>query len=228
MSGERTNNQEEQMFRLRGTRLAHATEPEQSKLWSGQRLKSLVQGKGSQLMVTPKYKPAVHFRETWKLFIDTNHDPRFRDTGDDIWERIKLIPFEYEIPKNKRDRDLGDKMAAELPGILSACVRGYQDFLENGLQEPADSLLSKSVVRRGSHPLNDLFEECHVISIPSDDMPDGELKIGTKELWMRYKSIYGNRTMQVRDFKSALLSAGVTEERSGSWRYYSGITFRND
>jgi putative DNA primase/helicase len=54
---------------------------------------------------------------------------------DPVWNRIKCVPFNVQIPKSEIDTDLLEKMKAELPGILAWIVRGTNLYLEEGLSD---------------------------------------------------------------------------------------------
>lgn len=82
------------------------------------------------------YGEVFHFKPTFKLWLYGNHKPTISGTDDGIWRRVRLIPFDVQIPPNERDPQLGRKLIAELPGILAWAVRGWQDYRKNGLQTP--------------------------------------------------------------------------------------------
>ncbi len=66
----------------------------------------------------------------------TNYKPIITGTDDGIWRRMAIVPFEYKVPKDKVDKKLTGKLKGELSGILNWCIKGYQMWRGNGLQEP--------------------------------------------------------------------------------------------
>ena len=66
----------------------------------------------------------------------TNHRPIVGGTDEGIWRRIKLVPWEVEIPPGEQDPDLGDRLALEADAILTWAVSGYRDWREHGLADP--------------------------------------------------------------------------------------------
>ena len=76
------------------------------------------------------------FRATHKIILATNHRPEVRGTDHAIWRRIRLIPFNVTIPAEEQDKRLGEKLRAELPGILAWAVRGCLSWQRNGLALP--------------------------------------------------------------------------------------------
>ncbi len=55
-----------------------------------------------------------------------NDRPVIRDTGNSIWRRLKLIPFNRFFKAGERDERLLDKLHAELSGILNWALYGLE------------------------------------------------------------------------------------------------------
>ena len=53
-----------------------------------------------------------------------------------IWRRIKLIPFEVNIPAEKVDKNLKYKLRKEMPQILRWAVEGCMRWQKEGITEP--------------------------------------------------------------------------------------------
>jgi len=73
------------------------------------------------------------FTPSHKLFMAVNHRPEIQGTDKGIWRRIRLIPFEVEIPEKQQDPKLLDKLIEEAPGILAWAVRGCLQWQQSGL-----------------------------------------------------------------------------------------------
>lgn len=97
------------------------------------------------------YKEVFTYMPSFKIWIRANNEPIVRDTGDAFWRRLKKIPFEYQIPKEKRkgSTEMKDILAKEAEGILAWMVQGFQDWYKNGLQEP------QKVIKAGAEYRND-------------------------------------------------------------------------
>ena len=120
--------------RLKGARLVTSVEPNE-----GMRLnEGLVKQLTGDDMITARklYGDEFEYRPEFKLWMATNHKPTIRGTDLGIWRRIHIIPFTVTIPEDKVDKNLGDKLAMELPDILAWIVDGYRLWETEGLHKP--------------------------------------------------------------------------------------------
>lgn len=76
------------------------------------------------------------YEPEFKIWIATNHKPVIRGTDIGIWRRIRLIPFEVNIPKENVDKNLKYKLREEMPQILHWAVEGVQMYAREGLDMP--------------------------------------------------------------------------------------------
>jgi putative DNA primase/helicase len=120
--------------RLRGVRFTVTNEVDEGMTLSESVVKDLT---GNDTL-TARFMRAefFDFTPTHKLWIYGNHKPEIRGTDTAIWDRVKLVPFDVEIPKADRDPLLLDKLTAELPGILAWAVRGNAIWQRIGIAAP--------------------------------------------------------------------------------------------
>ncbi len=97
------------------------------------------------------------FVPTHKLFIAGNHKPMVRGDDEGIWRRMRLVPWTVTIPPEERDKTLGERLRAELPGILAWCVRGCVAWQKQGLGEPPAVLRATAEYRQESDVLGEFF-----------------------------------------------------------------------
>lgn len=120
--------------RLPGARLVTAAEPEVGQRFSESLVKQLTGGE--TITARNLNQPFFEFRPAFKLLLSFNHRPAVRGQDEGIWRRLRLVPFEVEIPEPERDQDLLAKLKAEGPGVLNWLLDGLRLWLEDGLAVP--------------------------------------------------------------------------------------------
>ena len=120
----RANNEDE--ARLYQKRVCVTAETKDSNYFSGPKIKRLTGG--DRITASFKYQTQFEFTPTHKLFLLCNHLPRF-DAGDDaMTRRIKLVPFNFVVPAEKRDRNMVEKLRAEASGIFNWMLAGLKEM----------------------------------------------------------------------------------------------------
>lgn len=119
------------------------------------------------------------FTPVGKLVLCANHKPEVRGTDYAIWRRIKLVPFTVTISPAEQDRDLGDKLAGELPGILNWALEGLRAWRLEGLGTCAAVEAATAEYRAESDSIQ-LFldEECELGEVES---------VAATQLYERFK-----------------------------------------
>jgi len=147
--------------RLVGARFVSAVEAEGGKPLAEAMVKQLTGGD----TVTARFlfKEFFEFTPVFKLWLAANSRPTVRGTDNGIWRRIRLVPFTVTIPPAERDRDLGRKLASELPGILAWAVRGCLQWQADGLGVPADVEAATEAYRDAMDVLGGFITECCVV-----------------------------------------------------------------
>ncbi len=120
--------------RLKSIRMAISEEPTEGVRLNEGLIKQLTGGGkttcrflfGDEFEYTPEFK----------IWVATNHKPVIRGTDTGIWRRIRLIPFEVNIPKDKVDKNLKYKLRKEMPLIMKWAVDGCIMWQREGLEPP--------------------------------------------------------------------------------------------
>lgn len=143
--------------RLKGARLVTSVEPNEGVRLNEGLLKQLT---GDDVVTARKlYSEEFEFKPEFKLWMATNHKPIIRGTDTGIWRRIHLIPFNVQIPEDKVDKNLTQKLKAELPGIFRWCVEGCLLWQKEGLKMPAAVLASVREYRREMDVVSAFIED---------------------------------------------------------------------
>lgn len=102
---------------LRGARLVSAVEIGAERRLNEPLIKEITGG--DTITARFLYEEFFQFKPEFKVFLAVNHKPVIKGTDEGIWRRVRLVPFDVTIAPDKVDKDLPDKLQAELPGILN-------------------------------------------------------------------------------------------------------------
>ena len=142
-----------EIARLRGLRLAVASEIEHGKAWAELKIKSLTGG--DTLQARFMRQDFFEFAPTFKLLVIGNNKPSLANVDEAIRRRLHLVPFTVTIPEDKRDPDLAEKLKAEWPQILGWMIQGCMEWQRIGLQPPKTVLAATADYLTGE----DSFEQ---------------------------------------------------------------------
>ena len=120
--------------RLPAVRFVSTVEPRKGARLDEGFIKSLTGG--DPIMERHLHHDFFEYKPQFKLCLAFNDKPTIRGQDKGIWRRLILIPFEVEIPDDRKDKHLGDKLRAEYPGILNWALDGFRLWREGGLAMP--------------------------------------------------------------------------------------------
>lgn len=111
------------------------------------------------------YENAVDFVPRLKLIFASNVDLHFSHPDDAVYDRLLVIPFNKEVPKDKRDIGLLQKLLDERDTILSVALNYLPDLVKNGYDfgEPD---ACKHIIERycaALHTAESFMEECCIV-----------------------------------------------------------------
>ena len=127
------------------------------------------------------YKEVFVYRPCFKIWIRANNEPNIRDVGEAFWRRLIKIPFDGQIPLEKRigPTEIREMMKSEAEGILAWLVQGFQEWYKNGIQTPAKVQTAIAQYRKDA----DVFEQF----MAEDVIKDGSTYISRKVLYMIFR-----------------------------------------
>src|SRR5262249_36926905 len=130
----------------------------------------------------------------------------------------RLVPFTVTFADDQQDRQLSAKLRAELPGILSWCVRGCLDWQRHGLGLPESVRTATAAYRDSQDTIADFFAQCCVTG-------GTDFRCRAGDLYGRYKSwcdATGEGALSQKSFGELLTERGLQRLTSnGVW--YVGI-----
>jgi putative DNA primase/helicase len=146
---------------LFGVRLATCTETSEGRRLDVARIKALTGQDTTSAAL--KYQNYFEFRSQAKLVLATNHAPQVPAGDDALWRRLKVLPFNCTVPKEKQIADLAEQLLKrEGPGILRWAVLGCQAWLANRLDEPKEVDAAVSEYRSAEDVIQDFLNDCCV------------------------------------------------------------------
>jgi len=174
------------VMRLRGLRLAWASETNEGRRMDAGKIK-LLTGGGDLVGRAPYARREVSFPQSFCLFLLTNAKPHASADDYALWKRIKLVPFEVQfvddptgLNEKQRDKGLLEKLKTEAPGILCWMVEGCLEWQSEGLNPPA-------AVEQATNQYRD--EEDLLLQFVEDACTTGpDQKTGASNLYNHYKT----------------------------------------
>jgi len=161
------------------------------------------------------------FRPTHKIILATNHRPEIRGTDTGIWRRLRRVPFAVSF-LGQEDRDLPNKLQAELPGILNWCLAGCIEWQDHGLGEPEEVTQATDQYRQEQDILAE-FVAANCLVQPG-------LRVRAADIYSHYRrycEASGEQVISQRRFGASLAERGFERVTSnGVW--YLGLGLATD
>src|SRR5262249_37774013 len=132
-----------------------------------------------------------------------------------VWRRIKLIPFEVTITDAEKDKTLGEKLKAELSGILNWALAGCLEWQRDGLNEP-DEVKTATAAYQAEQDFVAGFLAEHCTLMP-------EARCQAAKLHEAYVEWSADHLMTPKALKQRLEAKGYHSKPSGGRMYWHGI-----
>ena len=168
---------------LVGKRIVAMNESSRGDKLDSSMVKSCVRS-GKIVARSPYMKP-ITYQPMFTPVLSTNNLP-YIEQDPAVWERLLIIPFDYVVPKDKRDDKLKENLIKEeAQGILNWMIEGAQDFLEQGLNIPEIIVQKQAEYRLKSDRVAQFLSDCCGESVSiKESLP---LRAGFNEIFSGYK-----------------------------------------
>lgn len=204
------------LMRLNGARLMLCTELQQGKPLDEAFIKQLTGG--DKLAGREGYGQQTEFAVSGKLWISSNHDPEVAHGAKAMWARIVGIPFDVTFEGANDDKNIGTKLSAEAPGIMTLLIKHAKLYIADGLPECAEVVEATTALRDRLDTVKSWIDaRCRVLEKAS---------LTSNEAYASYKA----HTKEVRrnilsrpTFKSALLAKGFAHRHRKDANYFVGL-----
>ena len=205
--------------RLDGARLVTTTEPNDGMRFDEGLVKQMTGG--DKVTARFLYGDEFDYFPQFKIWMATNHKPIIRGTDDGIWRRLAVIPFTVQIPENRVDRQLKNKLKREMKGILNWAVEGYQEWKRIGLKEPQVIKDQRQTYRTEMDVVELFIEECCI-------RKNGEREKAS-DLYIIYSSwAKDNHQHIMSNTKFGKEMANKFQKIKSSGVYYAGIQLKKE
>jgi len=202
---------------LKGIRLITSSEPEEGTRFALSRLK---QWTGSEpIKARFLFKEFFQFLPIGQIWIAGNEKPKIKEKNFGAWRRVKLIPFEIQIPEDKQDLELEQKLTLELSGIFNWVLDGLKLYRAEGLQVPEKVRLAVEAYRAEMDSIMS-FVQMNV------EFVDGE-SISNMDLYENYKdfcNVEGFKPLGMSKFTQTIDKDNrFKKEKIGNRIHWKGI-----
>lgn len=204
--------------RLKSARFVTCEEPTEGVRLNEGLLKQLTGG--SKVTCRFLYGDEFEYTPEFKIWVATNHKPVVRGTDVGIWRRIKLIPFEVNIPKNKVDKNLKYKLRQEFPQILAWAVEGCMKWQAQGLDEPECVLEATKDYKQEMDLIAGFVEQCVMIDYSSDTKVMGADLFAVYRAWAKANNEW---EMTAKRFGMEIIKKLPEKGRDGKGIFYKKI-----
>lgn len=149
--------------RLRGVRLAVASETRPDGKFNESRVKMLTGG--DTLSARFMGQNFFDFKPTHTLFMAVNHLPEVKSGGDGFWRRLRKIDFRKTIPAEKRKENFAQLLIeSEGPGILQWMIDGAVRLTNQGFNEPESVKMSTQSYRHEEDHIAKFIDEKIIVA----------------------------------------------------------------
>lgn len=216
---------ETEIARLAGARMVVCSEINEGDRFDEAKVKQLTGGD----TLAARFMRMDHFtfQPTHKLWLMGNHQPTVNGGGHSFWRRLRIVPFVNTVPEHRRVEDLQGILATEhAAAVLAWVVRGAAEYSTGGLREPQSVRDATAEYAHEQDTVGRFIEDqCHLGGGENVKIRVGKLR-DAYERWCHAESL---TPVSARKLGTTLRSQhGVGDDRSGSTRFYTGITLFAD
>lgn len=212
------------LVRLKGARIVRTAETNQGNRLNEGLIKQL--SGGNPITARTLFSEAIEFYPEFKTWLETNHRPIVWGTDHAIWRRLKLIPFNVNIPEkvaamgkpSKSREQVQRELSAELGSILVWAVNGCLDWQRSGLQEPETVSLATSRYREEMDRVKAFLDDCCTVDV--------DAKVSATVLFERFKRYCEDNNeakMSQRLFGMKLTEKGFLRITPKGMTFYRGL-----
>jgi putative DNA primase/helicase len=209
------------IFSLRGRRFIVCSETEEGAPLAAALMKNLTGG--DPITARALNSMPITFDPSHTALMVTNHLPKVKGSDAALWRRIRVIPFQVDIPEEEQDKRLGERLELSADAIISWALAGFADYDANGMQEPEAVRFATDKYRADSDDFGRFMASKLDCTQHTARTPRGELWTVWQE-WCRAEDVHvgaqGDFYAEMDKHFTAIKSKGV--------RYFVGVQVVKD
>jgi P4 family phage/plasmid primase-like protien len=215
---------ETEIARLAGARMVLCSEVNEDDHFDEAKVKQLTGGD----TLTARFMQQDHFTfaPTHQLWLMGNHKPAVRSGGRSFWRRLRLVPFEHEVPEAKVVDDLQGILARDHgPALLAWIAAGAAQYADGGLREPASVKAATEDYAHDQDTVTRFLEEQCRLGGGEHVQIKVTLVRAAYEQWC---ADAGEVPVSAKAFGMQMQRRGVDTRRTNSARFYVGLALLSD
>lgn len=159
-------------------------------------------------------KEYFDFHPQAKFFLSVNALPKITGADNGIYRRLIVLPFDGDFQATM-DRDLPEKLRAEIDGILAWAVVGFQRWFKRGhLVKPQCVIDACAAYRAEMDTVQSFLDECCILD-PKAETPLGVLY----EAYQNWAKGAVVDPAKMHLFGTLMGQKGFKKKKSGPWRW---------
>jgi putative DNA primase/helicase len=196
-----------------GKRLVHVQEFKPADYWFEPLLKDWTGGE--PITAAKKHMHETTFQPKGKIVMATNNIPRSRSMDGAFENRVRIIPFNNQIPKTEQDYNLPQRFIGEHSGILNWMLAGIDIIEEIGLGVPDWMMDNIDFYKVETDPLNNFAQNC-IENAKNDEIRASELY----QYYVTYMGMLGENAVNLTNFGNCMKDKGYQKkEYNNGYRY---------
>jgi len=211
--------QSNDIARLYDARVITANESGEAKRLDEELLKEITGG--DPVTARFLYQESFTFYPQFKIWFAVNTLPKVNAYDYGFWRRVRIIPFTVRFDGKNCDRELYNKLKAELSGIMNWAYEGFVQWQKIGLAPPEEVLQATEKYHQQEDVIAQFIGDC----LSRTDSIENRLP--AKDLFTAFSSWYDDnfseKVMSQQAFGKRMADAGYKSEKIGGKRWYKGI-----
>ncbi len=176
---------------------------------------------GDTITARHLFSKEIEFPPELTLWMAVNHRPVVHGGGDGLWRRMRLVPFNVQIPDEEDEKNLDEVLRAELPGVLAWAVSGAIQWYRTGLPFPKAVKDATENYREESDVMAEFIDE-RCTRDPAAQVLAGNLYTAYKH-WCEHR---GDTPVSNNVFGRKLTDRGIGGEKRGGQKYRTGLKLK--